>query len=317
MRAFAELHGTLPGPALAVVALGKLGGREMTVTSDLDLILLYENDDPELTSSGPKPLSAPHYQARLAQRLINAYTAQTEEGRLYDVDMRLRPSGNAGPIAISLKGFQRYQESEAWTWEHMALTRARVIVAEPEFRSRIASVIRRVLTRPREPAKLAGDVIEMRRRMETHNRPVSVWDVKQVPGGLIDVEFIAQYLMLLHGARHPEILHSNTGKALRTLARLGLIDADNARVLVQAGRLWRGLQGYLRLTTGGGFDEAHASEPLRINLARIGGVQDFAELEKKMADTAERVRATYEKIVLAAASGDVAATKPKPSGGTP
>ena len=197
------------------------------------------------------------------------------------------------------------------------MTRARVIVAEPEFRSRIASVIRRVLTRPREPAKLAGDVIEMRRRMETHNRPVSVWDVKQVPGGLIDVEFIAQYLMLLHGARHPEILHSNTGKALRTLARLGLIDADNARVLVQAGRLWRGLQGYLRLTTGGGFDEAHASEPLRINLARIGGVQDFAELEKKMADTAERVRATYEKIVLAAASGDVAATKPKPSGGTP
>jgi glutamate-ammonia-ligase adenylyltransferase len=311
VRAFSELHGTLPGSGLAVVALGKLGGREMTVTSDLDLIFLYESDDAEVTSSGPKPLPAPHYQARLSQRLINAYTAQTEEGRLYDVDMRLRPSGNAGPIAVSLKGFQQYQESEAWTWEHMALTRARVIVAEPKFRTRIASAIRRVLTRPRDPAKLAGDVVSMRRRLETHNRPASVWDVKQVPGGLIDVEFIAQYLMLLHAARHPEVLHGNTGKALRTLARLGLIATDEARVLVQAGRLWRGLQGYIRLTTGGGFDDAHASEPLRLNLARLGGAQDFAGLEKRMAETAEQVRGIYEKIVLAAAPRDVAATDPK------
>ena len=317
VRAFAELHGTLPGAGLAVVALGKLGGREMTVTSDLDLIFLYENDDPEVTSSGPKPLPAPHYQARLSQRLINAYTAPTEEGRLYDVDMRLRPSGNAGPIAVSLKGFLRYQETEAWTWEHMALTRARVVVAEPEFRSRIAAAIRRVLTRPRDSAKLAGDVVTMRRRMETHNRPASVWDIKQIPGGLVDVEFIAQYLMLLHAAHHPEILHSNTGRALRTLARLGLIGADEARVLVRAGRLWRGLQGYLRLTTGGGFDEAHASEPLRVNLARVGGARDFAELEKKMAETAERVRLTYDKIVLAAAPRDVAATEAKSEGGTP
>jgi [glutamine synthetase] adenylyltransferase / [glutamine synthetase]-adenylyl-L-tyrosine phosphorylase len=157
----------------------------------------------------------------------------------------------------------------------------------------------------------------MRRRMETHNRPASVWDIKQIPGGLVDVEFIAQYLMLLHAAHHPEILHSNTGKALRTLARLGLIGADEARVLVRAGRLWRGLQGYLRLTTGGGFDEAHASEPLRVNLARVGGARDFAELEKKMAETAERVRLTYDKIVLAAAPRDVAATEAKSEGGTP
>src|SRR4029079_6557356 len=228
-----ESRRTLRGAGLAVVALGKLGGREMTVTSDLDLIFLYENDDPEVTSSGPKPLPAPHYQARLSQRLINHSTAQTEEGRLYDVDMRLRPSGNAGPIAVSLKGFLRYQETEAWTWEHMALTRARVVVAEPEFRSRIAAAIRRVLTRPRDSAKLAGDVVTMRRRMETHNRPASVWDIKQIPGGLVDVEFIAQYLMLLHAAHHPEILLSNTGKALRTLARLGLIGADEARVLVR------------------------------------------------------------------------------------
>lgn len=311
-RAFAELHGTLPGPELAVVALGKLGGREMTVTSDLDLIFLYEGAESDLTSSGSKPLTATHYQARLSQRLINAYTAQTEEGRLYEVDMRLRPSGNAGPIAVSLEGFLHYQESEAWTWEHMALTRARVIVAEPEFRARIAAAIRRVLTRPRDPAKLAADVAAMRQRMETHNRAGSIWDVKQVPGGLIDVEFVAQYLMLLHATRHPEVLHTNTAMALRVLARHGLLAPDDARILVQAGRLWRGLQGYLRLTTGGGFDEAEATEPLRLNLARVGEAIDYSGLTEKMNSTAERVRGIYEKIVLAAAPNGGAASEPKP-----
>ena len=115
--------------------------------------------------------------------------------------MRLRPSGNAGPIAVSLEGFQRYQEAEAWTWEHMALTRARVVVGEPAFRARIETAIRRILTRPRDRERLAGDVAAMRRRMEAHSRPASPWDVKQRPGGLVDVEFIAQYLMLLHAAR--------------------------------------------------------------------------------------------------------------------
>jgi [glutamine synthetase] adenylyltransferase / [glutamine synthetase]-adenylyl-L-tyrosine phosphorylase len=301
MRSFSELHGPLAGPGLAVVALGKLGGREMTVTSDLDLIFLYEGAGPEVASTGPKPLPAPHYQARLSQRLINAYTAQTQEGRLYEVDMRLRPSGNAGPIAVALDGFLRYQESEAWTWEHMALTRARVIVAEPAFRSRIEAAIRRILTRPRDPEKLAGDVAAMRRRMETHNRPSSIWDVKQIPGGLVDVEFVAQYLMLRHAARHPEVLHANTAKALRALARHGLIGADQARELIEAGRLWRAIQSYLRLTTGGGFEEQQAPEALRLSLARLAEAVDFADLTQKMDETAKRVRGIFTQIVIAAA----------------
>ena len=311
LRNFAELHGSLPGPGLAVVALGKLGGREMTVTSDLDLVFLYEGAEADILSSGPKPLSAGHYQARLSQRLINAYTAQTQEGRLYEVDMRLRPSGNAGPIAVSLDGFLRYQESEAWTWEHMALTRARVIVAEPAFRSRIEGAIRRILTRPRDAEKLAADVASMRRRMEAHNRPATMWDVKQIPGGLVDVEFVAQYLMLAHAARHPEVLHTNTAKALRALARHGLLSSEHARALVQAGRLWRALQGYLRLTTGGGFEEAQAPEPLRLSLARVGEAVDFPDLTKKMGDTARQVRGIFEEIVLVAAPHSDPAEQPR------
>jgi glutamate-ammonia-ligase adenylyltransferase len=301
LRSFSELHGPLPGPGLAVVALGKLGGREMTVTSDLDLIFLYEGAGAEVASAGPKPLPAPHYQARLSQRLINAYTAQTQEGWLYEVDMRLRPSGNAGPIAVALEGFLRYQEGEAWTWEHMALTRARVIVAEPAFRTRIEAAIRRILTRPRDPQKLAADVAAMRRRMETHNRAASIWDVKQIPGGLVDVEFVAQYLMLRHAARHPEVLHTNTAKALRALARHGLLAADEARDLIEAGRLWRAIQSYLRLTTGGGFDEEQAPAALRLSLARLAEAVDFDGLTQKMDETAKRVRGIFTEIVIAEA----------------
>jgi glutamate-ammonia-ligase adenylyltransferase len=183
----------------------------------------------------------------------------------------------------------------------MALTRARVIVAEPQFRTRIEAAIRRILTRPRDAEKLAADVAAMRRRMEMHNRAASAWDVKQIAGGLVDVEFVAQYLMLLHAARRPEVLHANTGKALRALARHGLLASEQARTLVAAGRLWRGLQGYLRLTIGGGFDEAQAPEPLRASLARVGEAVDFAELTKKMGETARAVRGIFEEIVLAAA----------------
>ena len=144
----------------------------------------------------------------------------------------------------------------------------------------------------------------MRRRMEGHTRPASLWDVKQRPGGLIDVEFTAQYLMLLHAARHPQVLHANTAEALGALARHGLLAQEAAEALIEAGRLWRGLQGYLRLTTGGGFEEGQASEPLRLALARTGGAIDFSGLTQKMADTARRVRELYEEIVLAAAPRD-------------
>jgi glutamate-ammonia-ligase adenylyltransferase len=171
-----ERHGRLEGGGLAVVALGKFGGREMMFGSDLDLMFIYD---------GPGA-SVPH--TRLAQRFIAAVNAPTAEGKLYEVDMRLRPSGNKGPIATSLDGFVRYQESDAWTWEHMALTRARVVAGAPDLAPRIEAEIRAVLTRRRDPDKLLVDVADMRRRMERElTRPGDIWDVKQLRGGLVDV----------------------------------------------------------------------------------------------------------------------------------
>jgi len=302
--AFAAQHGRLPGRGFAIVALGKLGGREMSLGSDIDLIFIY--DAPAeleaegwdtLLSDGPKPLAPIHYYARLAQRMIAAVTAPTSEGRLYEVDMRLRPSGNSGPIASSLEGFRRYQESDAWTWEHMALTRARPIAGDPEFVATVDAMLRRILTRPRDPAKLAGDVAAMRRRMEQQHASNNPWDLKQRPGGLVDIEFIVQYLMLRHAAASPEVLATNTDAALQRLAEAGTLAPDAAGELRAALRLWRRLQEFLRLTIGSQFDEATLAPSIARRLIEIGGAVDFGALKSEMDRTAAAVRRRYREIV--------------------
>jgi [glutamine synthetase] adenylyltransferase / [glutamine synthetase]-adenylyl-L-tyrosine phosphorylase len=306
-RDFARLHGRLPGAGIATVGLGKLGSREMTVTSDLDLIFIYDvpaaaaadgSWDHKL-SDGPKPLAPIHYYARLAQRLINATTAPTGEGRLFEVDMRLRPSGNAGPIASSLEGFGRYQVESAWTWEHMALTRARVIAGDPGLAERIRGALQAILARPRDPAKLAKDVADMRARIAQQFAGEQFWDLKYRPGGMIDVEFIAQYLQLRHAAESPGILHPTTAEALRRIADAGHLDAGTAAELIDAARLWHRLLGMLRLTVGGPVDAASLGPGLARALATAGGVADIDALERRVASTAARVRAHFVHLVAA------------------
>ena len=176
---------------------------------------------------------APQYFARLSQRLINAITAPTSEGRLYEVDMRLRPSGKAGPIAVSATTFARYQREEAWVWEQMALTRARVIAGPAELAAEIEATIRSVLTRPRDPVALAVEVAEMRARMAEEHRPQSIWDAKHVRGGLVDIEFIAQYLQLRHAHTFPGAI-AELLEALSRLRAAGVLAADIADDLIDA-----------------------------------------------------------------------------------
>ena len=203
---FAAQYGRIKGQETAILAMGRLGSREMTASSDLDLILLYDFDDEHPDSDGERSLHGAQYFARFTQRLISAFTTRTNYGVLYDVDMRLRPSGRAGPVASRIDSFADYQEREAWTWEHMALTRARVISSSPAFRKKIEDVIRSVLTRPRDPASTAGDVADMRRAIALEKGEDDVWDLKLAAGGLVDIDFIAQYLQLVHAAAKPEIL---------------------------------------------------------------------------------------------------------------
>jgi len=293
----AETHGRVPGGALAVVALGKLGGREMTMTSDLDLLFIYDAPESVEASDGRRPLAPSHYYVRLAQRLLGAITALTGEGRLYEVDMRLRPSGEKGPLATSLKGFRDYHRRDAWTWEHMALTRARVVAAPPPLAAAIEAALREVLTAPRDPERLLLDAADMRARIERAHPSTLVWEGKRVRGGLIDLEFIAQYLELRHAHTHPEVLSPSTTDALARLAERGVLDEESARELIAAAHLWRRVQGILRLAEERTFDEALAPEGLRRVIARAAETIDFATLKEKLAATAARVRAHFAAII--------------------
>ncbi|MEN2748493.1 bifunctional [glutamine synthetase] adenylyltransferase/[glutamine synthetase]-adenylyl-L-tyrosine phosphorylase [Sphingomonas sp. T9W2] len=219
---FAERHGRVPDSELIVLALGRLGGGALTHASDLDLVYCFTGDF-SAESDGAKPLGAVLYYNRLAQRLTAALSVQTASGPLYDVDTRLRPSGAQGPLVVSLAGFERYQREDAWTWEHMALARARPIVGSSAGRAAAAAIIARVLAGDRPDRDVAAEAVAMRTDMARHKPPAGPLDAKLAPGGLVDLEF----------AVHVTQLQSGQGLS----PRLG--DAIDA--LVAAGRLPRGL----------------------------------------------------------------------------
>jgi len=293
---FAARHGSFQGGDMAVVALGKLGGRELSIGSDLDLMLIYDSGGEE-TSDGARPLSPTPYFNRLCQRFIGALSAPTGEGLLYEVDMRLRPSGNAGPIATSLESFRQYHREAAWTWEHMALTRARVVRAEPGLKQKIDAEIRNVLCAPRDPVGLLRDVADMRARIERDRPSGGDWDMKNLRGGLVDVEFIAQYLQLLHAQDTPDVLATNTTDAFARLCDAGFLDAADAETLIDATRLWRNLQGSMRLSFGETLNENATTEAGRAMLAAACGVADFDALRRRVGEAAVASHAIFRKVI--------------------
>lgn len=292
-----EAHGRIPGMRSAVVALGKLGGREMTAGSDLDLILLYAHDPDENASDGARPLVGSHYFARLTQRLISALSVPTSEGVLYEVDLRLRPSGRSGPVATHLDGFRSYQTEEAWTWEHMALTRARVISASPGFQADVEAAIRAVLTAKRAAKSTLGDIIDMRRAIAEDKGDDDRWDLKYVSGGLIDIEFVAQALQLVHAHKHPDILDTNTLRVLDKAAAAGLLKAEDADVLRSACRFYQRLTQILRLCLVDRFDPATGSPGLKRLLARAGELPDFVTLNAHLGEMQKAVRKSFVRVV--------------------
>jgi glutamate-ammonia-ligase adenylyltransferase len=294
---FAFTYGRIRGEQTALLAMGKLGGREMTATSDLDLILIYDFDEKAPESNGKRKLYGAQYFARLTQRLINSLTAQTNYGALYDVDMRLRPSGRAGPLATRIGGFIGYQQTEAWTWEHMALTRARVVSASPEFRARVEKVIRDILQRPRDAVLIAGDVVEMRAAIAKEKGDRERWDLKYAAGGLVDIEFIAQYLQLVHAHSVPDILDTSTARALDKAWALRLLPVEEAEVLRPAVQLYQDLTQILRLCLAGPFDAKTAGAGLLRLLARAADVPDFATLDATLIEMQAKVRASFVRIL--------------------
>jgi glutamate-ammonia-ligase adenylyltransferase len=300
--AFIATHGVIPDSQMATIAMGSFGGIETSFTSDLDMIFVYTVPHLEHMSDGKKPLSASQYYARLSQRFINSITAQTSEGRLYEVDMRLRPSGNAGPVALSLDAFDRYQQTQAWTWEHMALTRARVIGAPPDLQHEVEQVIASALCQPRDSDKLLVDVADMRLRLETEFPTSSPWSVKQVRGGLIDIEFVAQYLQLNQAHNIPDILHPKTLTALEQLKKASLLSENDADTLIKAGKLQNAVRGFMRQCMGSDSDPTEiASKDMQASLARAAGARTVTELHANLIKHQEQVQSVYTRLIQAPA----------------
>lgn len=293
---FEASNGCVEASRSVVLAMGKLGGREMTATSDLDLILIYDAPDHVTACDGPRPLSVSEYYARLTQRLITALSAPTAEGPLYDVDMRLRPSGQKGPLAVRFSSFETYQTNEAWTWEHMALTRGRVITGDPELKAKVEAAIRNVLTRPRDRATLARDVREMRQRIERAKGTHDIWNLKQVRGGLVDLEFITQFLQLCHAGSDPEILDQSTVAALRKLEQAGYLGPAGPD-LIAAGQLLHELAQILALCVDGTFDPDKAPDGLKRVICRTADLPNFERVEQQLRAMQQLVETGFDDIV--------------------
>jgi len=294
---FAAQYGRIKGQETAILAMGRLGSREMTAASDLDLILLYDFDPDAPDSDGAKSLHGAQYFARFTQRLISAFTTRTNYGVLYEIDMRLRPSGRAGPVASHVDAFAEYQDKEAWTWEHMALTRARVISASPGFRHRIETIIRGALTRPRDATGVAIDVADMRRAIALEKGESEVWDLKYAAGGLVDIDFIAQYLQLTYAAEKPDILNVHTLHVLDNAARLGLLPTASAEILRAAALLYHDLTQILRLCVSEGFNPEASGQDLLQIMARSGDAPDFSSLQARVKETQAEVRRVFKALL--------------------
>ncbi len=297
-----ERRGSVANGRMIVLAMGKFGSYEMTETSDLDLVFVYDYDPDVSQSDGDRPLAPPHYFGRLSQRLLNALTAATAEGSMYEVDMRLRPSGNKGPAATHFDGFRDYHEEEAWTWEHMALTRARVVAGDRDLASRVEQVIHDVLTRQRDSIKIASDAASMRARIFDDRGTDNPWRIKQVRGGLIDQEFIGQFLQLTHASDHPEILSQNNRQAIRNLMASGLIANEQAEALIDASMLLSNLSAFARVAVEGEFEPDKASPGLRHAISRASNCGSFAELEAQVIAAEAKAKELFDVFIQAKAN---------------
>jgi glutamate-ammonia-ligase adenylyltransferase len=296
-------HGDIAGGSLALVAMGKAGSRELTAGSDIDLILIYDHDDDAADSDGPRPLDPARYHARLTQRLIAALSAPTAEGILYEVDMRLRPSGNKGPVATRLQAFVKYQREDAWTWEHMALTRARPIAGDDTAMERASQAIRLVLGEPCDAASIRRDIADMRALVQKEKPPENAWDLKLIPGGLVDIEFSAQLMFLIASGRGQGGIWEGgsaaqprsgtpTADVLDTLGPHFLTEPDRA-VMRDALRLMTDLSQIIRLCLDGPFRPEDAPAGLIERLCRAGEAPDLKVLEADLRRLSKAVRRIF------------------------
>ncbi len=289
---FARKHGPMPGRGGAVIAMGSLGAGRLTATSDLDLIMIYDAQDVE-SSDGRRPLATRTYFARLTQALITALSAQMAEGRLYEVDMRLRPSGRQGPVATSLASFRDYQENEAWTWEHLALTRARAIAGDGTLCAQIEAFRRSLLAAKADRPNILNDVQEMRARIAEQKAQNAGWDAKVGPGRMQDIELFAQTVALKVASAA-----ADTPGQLRAGVVDGWLDAADGAALEAAFDLFWQLQTALRILAGAEGDLENLSEGAKRLILRETGADDVSSVLSRLAAARETSEAIIERYLV-------------------
>ncbi|MER8827602.1 bifunctional [glutamine synthetase] adenylyltransferase/[glutamine synthetase]-adenylyl-L-tyrosine phosphorylase [Mesorhizobium sp. M0938] len=294
---FALRHGRIAGGTVALLGMGKLGSRELTAGSDVDLILLYDHDTDAEESDGDKPLAPSHYYSRMTQRLISAVSAPTAEGVLYELDLRLRPSGNKGPVATHVDAFKKYQRKDAWTWEHMALSRARAIGGDKALCAEVKAEVAAVLALPRDSAKVMAEASEMRAMIEKEKPPRDLWDIKLIPGGLIDLEFIAQ-VAAITGKVEAGRRVTGTAEVLSRLAP-DFAEAQVRQELCDAYALYLALTQRIRLCLTGVFERDDVPPGLSDLLLAVTDLPDFGVLEAHLKETSQKVRKDFDLLLRA------------------
>ncbi|WP_436169311.1 bifunctional [glutamine synthetase] adenylyltransferase/[glutamine synthetase]-adenylyl-L-tyrosine phosphorylase [Bosea sp. LjRoot9] len=301
--AFAADHGLIAGAETVVLGLGRLGAGELTPSSDLDLILLYDRPEDAGPSDGAKSLDPVTWHVRFTQRLVAALTVPTRRGGLYQVDMRLRPTGNKSPAATQFSGFEAYHTGEAEIWEEMALTRARVVAGDAGLAQRAQAAITLVLRRERKPAKVAAAVLEMRALIAKEKGESDPWDLKLVAGGLTDLDFLAQFLVLAHAARHPGLVAPDTAAVFAAAREVGLLSPADAAFLIEAHRLIGDVQLWQRFTVEETFDPAAVPPRVLKRIATAVGRPDAKVLRAELDEMRAGVRALFQKLLGAARAG--------------
>lgn len=274
----------------AVLGLGKLGGREMTFDSDLDIVFLYGED-------GDAASDMRAHLHRVSQRLISALTLLTREGRLYEVDTRLRPGGSDGPLAASLTAFDTYFEKTAWTYEHMALTRARVVATNnPDFAGAVEAAVKHHVLKPRDHAALLKDVFDMRERIAKEFPTTNPWALKHVRGGMVDLDFIAQYLVLRYGYAHPAIWHRGARAVFEHAQAENLLSEAVTLPLIEAKKFLSDLLSLLRLSAPGGLIQDDAPAGLKRLLIEGMRMEDFDALKAKVVALERNVTHVFDTL---------------------
>ncbi len=292
---FGRVHGFVKGGRVGILGMGKLGSYELTAGSDLDLILLYDYDNETEMSDGAKPLYISQYYMRLTQRLVSALSAPTGEGVLYEVDLRLRPSGNKGPVAVPFEAFGKYQRNDAWVWEHLALTRARGVAGDQMFLQQLEDEVAAIIALKRDKEKVAHDVREMRELIEQEKPPLNIWDFKTMRGGQVDLEFIAQFALITHQTEF--LAGRTTGEVLERLPQ-SFLSISSVGELHHAYRIYTNLSQIMRLCLNEKLNPDDMPPGLADLLQRTVGEPDLSRVESLISEMAEIVGTIFDEVVV-------------------